>query len=219
MEKPQGDLLLKFGRRDHMEQLRRDGILYMNTLAYFRKAEQGVGDPDEGLKSHYQPTRVNVRITIRDGRSFTWSADDGSLDGPITVRNYATDQLNVFCMYVLKWRGEKTLIDKQNLVFGDTYVWITDWRQFFERIDFAVKRENLHIAKRAVEYVPRNEHHGVMGAFRKFTGYEHQSEFRFVISPGFGHPYQLILGDISDIAIIGDARDIIDKNLEIQLLD
>jgi hypothetical protein len=48
-----------------------------------------------------------------------------------------------------------------------------------------------------------------MGPFRKYARFSYQSEFRCVVSPGTGGPYELRLGNLSDIvAMIGSLADV-----------
>jgi hypothetical protein len=80
--------LVKFGSKEHMEDFRRNGTMYMNTVEYFRMLEgRGhVGDEDEGLQSCYQSDRVNVKITKPDGESILLTKGNG-LAGQILTRN------------------------------------------------------------------------------------------------------------------------------------
>ena len=201
--------LVKFGSREHMEDFRRNGTMYMNTVEYFRVLEgRGhVGDEDEGLQSCYQSDRINLKITKSDGESIVLSRENG-LTGQILTRNNAVNGQNIFCMYAFLDSGVKPVVDERNLIFGDTYVCITSCTSFLERIDTAAKKAKVKIYKSLVEYVQRDNHNGKMGIFKKFVTHSYQNEYRFVLSHGSSVPYTLSLGDISDITIIGSSNDI-----------
>lgn len=203
--------LVKFGSKEYMEDFRRNGTMYMNTVEYFRALEgRGhVGDEDEGLQSCYQSDRVNVKITKPDGDSILLTKEDG-LTGQILTRNNAVNGQNIFCMYALLYSGTKPVVDERTLIFGDTYVCITSGTSFLERIHAAAKKARVKIYKRFVEYVARDSHNGEMGIFKKFDSYSYQNEYRFVLSPGLSVPYTLSLGDLSDISIIGSSSEIND---------
>jgi len=194
-----------------MEDFRKNGTMFMNTLEYFRTLEGkgDVGDKDEGLGSCWQSARVNVKITDQDGKSTTLSKDNG-LTGQIITRDNNVDSSNLFCMYAIKYCGKKPVIDERNFDFGDTYVCITSGKEFINRLRTAAKKARIHIVGNLVEYVPRDTHNGEMGVFRKFLPYGYQSEYRFIINPGFSMPYKLVLGDIFDITTVGKAREIND---------
>jgi hypothetical protein len=210
--------LVKFGARQNIYDFRRNGTIYMNTLEYFRTLEGkgDVGDKDEGLGSCWQSNRVSVKITNEDKKSITLSNGNG-LTGQIITRDNGVDSSNLFCMYAIKYCGKKSVIDERNLAFGDTYVCITNSSMFIERLRAAAKKARVHITGRLVEYVPRNDHNGEMGVFRKFLPYSYQSEYRIIISPGFSTPYKLIIGDISDITTSGKASEINDHIEHVEL--
>lgn len=203
--------MVKFGSKEHMEDFHRNGTMYMNTVEYFRTLEgRGhVGDEDEGLQSCYQSNRVNVKITKPDGESIFLTTENG-LAGQILTRNNAVNGQNIFCMYALQYSGMKPVVDERNLIFGDTYVCITSGTTFLERIHAAAKKARAKIYRGLVEYVPRDNHNGKMGIFKKFDTHSYQNEYRFVLSPGFSVPYTLSLGDLSDITIIGSSSELND---------
>lgn len=208
--------LIKFGARRDMEDLRQHGTIFMNTVEYFRNLEDkgDIGDKDEGLELCHQSGRVSAKITTPDGQSILLTEENG-LTGQILTRINAVDSQNIFCMYAIKYCGKKLAVDMRNLVFGDTYVCITNGRLFLERLRAAAAKAKVCISGGFVEYVPRDGHHGKMGIYRKFNSYSYQNEYRFVLSPGFSTPYSLVLGDISDITIIGASKDL---NRQIQVV-
>ena len=203
--------LVKLGSREHMEDFRINGTMYMNTVEYFRVLEgRGhVGDEDEALQSCYQSDRVSVKITKPDGESILLTKENG-LTGQILTRNNAVNGQNIFCMHAFLYSDMKPIVDERNLIFGDTYVCITNGLAFLERIHAAAKKAKVKIYRGLVEYVPRDSHNGKFGIFRKFDTHSYQNEYRFVLSPGLCMPYTLALGDISDITIIGSSVEIND---------
>jgi hypothetical protein len=59
-----------------------------------------------------------------------------------------------------------------------------------------------------VEYVDKRYHDGQMGPFRKFSEYEYQSEFRFVMvgkKSGPRKPIKLSVGNIRDIVMVSSS--------------
>ena len=204
--------LVKFGSRENMEDFRRNGTMYMNTVAYFRTLEGmgDIGDVHEALEACYQSDRISINITPQNGQSILLTAKNG-LTGQVLARVNASDAQNIFCMYAIRYCGKKPVIDPRNFENGrDTYVCITNGSMFLERVRTAAKTARLRISGELVKYVPKDDHHGSMGVFKKFATHQHQSEYRFVVSPGVSEPYRLILGDISDITIIGTSKDIND---------
>jgi hypothetical protein len=201
--------LLKFGERRYMTDFRENGTMYMNTVEYFRNLEGmgDIGDTNEGLETFHQSDRVRLKVTGPDGRSFELNSKNG-LTGEILTRINAVDSLNIFCMYAIKYCDKKPIVDERNFAFGDTYVCITNGESFIERLRVAAKKAKVDSTGRFVKYFARDCYHGYMGIYSKFDTYSYQNEYRFVLSPGFSMSYKLVLGNISDIAIIGRAEDI-----------
>lgn len=58
--------LLKFGQREHMEEFRSKGVLYMNPLDFFisHDGDEHIADRNEGLDSCYQADRVSLKISM-----------------------------------------------------------------------------------------------------------------------------------------------------------
>ena len=84
--------LFKFGKKEHIEQLYREGLLYLNTLDYFTRLEgDGVrGDKDEGLSMSLQPEIAKLQIKI--GETYEPVRD---IIGPIKFRDGRNDGVNV----------------------------------------------------------------------------------------------------------------------------
>jgi len=100
--------LIKFGSRENMEDFRRNGTMYMNTVKYFRTLEDmgDIGDVHEALETCFQSNHVSVKITTQDGASILLTTGNG-LTGQILTRLNAADVQNVFCMCVTGDVGEK----------------------------------------------------------------------------------------------------------------
>lgn len=64
--------------------------------------------------------------------------------------------------------------------------------------------EGLNLKAGLIEYLDPATYRGRMGTFRKYSDFEYQSEYRLALEPGFGKPYSLRVGDLSDIAELGD---------------
>ncbi|MBI2780144.1 MAG: hypothetical protein HYX62_10265 [Gammaproteobacteria bacterium] len=199
---------LKFGMRAHLEELLREGRLYMNPLSNFIQMESDAlrADKDEGLRFSVAATGAKLSVKI-DGE---WEPV-GTIAGPIKHLDPPMQQVNVFCMYALRPTIATTHIDSRNFSFGDSFVAFTNGDEFLRRARAEAARLGLTLKTGLVRYVDRETHKGPMGIFRKFSSFSFQSEFRVALLPGTGKPYSLRLGDLSDIAIIGDLKSINDR--------
>jgi hypothetical protein len=74
--------LLKFGDRQHLEELRNEGLLYMRSLAEFAKLESDMarGDCFEGTTRIFQPKHIkNLVIPV----GIEWRVDVDEVDAGI----------------------------------------------------------------------------------------------------------------------------------------
>jgi hypothetical protein len=189
--------LLKFGKKCYMEEFRK-GILYMNELDYFITFEENCklrNDVEEGLTAIYQAKGGGV--FRKDGKGE--SAYLGTITDRLRYReNYSMTQ-NIFCMYALQIQPTKQSVDKRNLKFGDTFIFISDPSEFLDRVKFTAEKEGIKIFHKLVEYVDPEEYSGHLGPFRKFSEFSYQNEFRILVCQELPGHYKLDIGDISNI--------------------
>ncbi len=80
-------VLLKYGKREHLEEFRADGLLYMNSEDYFARLENDVvrADRFEGTDEIHQPSAIKeLRIESNlDGSVVLIKPKD--LAGPIKI--------------------------------------------------------------------------------------------------------------------------------------
>lgn len=180
-----------------------DGDLYMNSAAYFKKLESGDAvraDQHEGLEWARQVAEVSVQD---DGK---W-IPIGGLINPVTYSTEKSADFNMFCMYMFTDQLDDPF-DGRNLGFGDAFALITNLPEFIRRVRLAANALERPFGHGPVEYVDPKTHDGPMGAFRKFTSYSYQNEFRLAIEGGNGEPITLKIGDIRDITFIGQTNNL-----------
>jgi len=207
--------LFKFGSRDHIQQFVSEGLLYMNTLEYFARleAESVRRDPNEGLTSILQPHGVRLGFKVNVGDPFR---SLGPLAGPLLFHGGDCLATNVFCMFGLRASMASLLIDPRNFAFGEEFVLLREGDEFLRRAKQAALDSGQKMIYGMVEYVDETSYSGPMGPFRKYSSFSYQSEVRLAITPGTGAPYELRLGDLSDIvALRGPLSDI---NLRIKIM-
>jgi hypothetical protein len=146
-------ILLKLGRREHLEELRR-GLLYMNSLSYFRSQEEDTARSDEREGDDYilQPEHANLVIDtgIRDlGRI---SAAPGDLAAPIRIGRYRTRLCNLFCMFAITGPVERPVFAADRCWPGDSFVLVTHTQEFVSRAGSAARKEGLRMECGLVEY-------------------------------------------------------------------
>ena len=205
--------LMKLGASDHMRELLLNGRLYMQPLRSFIALEADVarGDRHEGLARCWQANRA--RLDVRQGDEWV---NVGDIVGQMLFRDGQADAANVFCMFALRGthaeaflEGRSTKpVDVGKLAFGNSVVVFTDGDELVRRVKAASEREELSLAYGLVEYVDPEKHHGPMGPFRKFSTFDYQSEFRFLVTPELGPARVITLGSLQDIAFTCPAEEL-----------
>jgi hypothetical protein len=196
-------VLLKFGKREHMEALREQGLLHLMPQSYFAKLEgDGVrSDGFEGTDRIYLPSDL-VQLTIEGpcddkGTIRKIVIPSSDLAGPLSITLTTTPRFNLYCMHGLRRPIER--IDERNLGFGDSFVLILNTQAFLDRALAATRAAHFSMDYRFVEYCDLSSHSGDWGVFRKPHEFAYQSEFRLAVTPGLIEPLQLSLGSLADI--------------------
>jgi hypothetical protein len=201
-------VLFKLGPREYMDQLLHEGLVYMNTLDYFARR-----DPGEGTAFW-----VSARSTIDIEDHGDWRRL-GVIRDPVRVSSDYLGNANLYCLHAMTSNDIGTTFKLSELGFGDTFVLIVDSTEFFQRLSVAAGNHGQELICRMVRYVDKRSYVGPMGPFSKFAEYAAaraaDRELRALAIPGLGGPLTLRLGDLSDIAVIGDA----DKRMRLTALE
>ena len=213
-------VLIKFMDEKYVDTFVNEGLIYMNTIKYFREYEDSDpalrGDSNEGLSSSFLPEKVVLEL---NGHVITGAVDK------IDLRESHNDETNIYCMTVI---SDKDILDagKDGLYlsskfkkFGNKAVFIggSDIKQFFSRINETLNNnrsiyspDENSIVGRKVKYLDRKDHHRRLNIFNKFTDYERQLEWRLALKQNITKgAFELRIGDLSDIAHIADTESIL----------
>jgi len=195
-------VLMKLGRKDHMEQFR-TGLLYMNALSYFHnlEADSARGDRYEGIDSILQPRDLGEAY-IESGIPTIGRIDirREDLAGPITVAMNRTVRCNLFCLYALTKPVQDVLFSTEHDWFsGDSLVLIRNTQEFLNRIRTAALKQKLPLNGALVEYFDETGYSGKVGRFKKSSRFSYQNEYRIAIETGIEGPFRFQIGDIRDI--------------------
>jgi len=182
-----------------------DGNLYLNPASYFSSIDKSDAerfDANEAVLEAWQ----TKKIEIFDDKTRSW-LEIGGVQNPAILRDGSHDHLNLLCVYAMTDRDGDDF-DPRNQGFGDTAIFIRDLSQFIARMRTAASAQSKRLAHGPVEYVDRATYHGRMGTFRKFSEFQHQNEFRFVINGGDRTPCRLNVGDVRDITFVAPSSEI-----------
>ncbi len=216
-------ILMKFMDESHVDSFVHDGLLYMNTIGYFRNYENDNirGDRYEGLEMSLLPR--NIIATFGD-----FVLND--LIDKVDIRRDIVDEINIFCMTKL---SDYDLLTAPNgrFYFSDEFksfgnrvavICGNDINIFNNRVNKCIQanesisaiNENQIIADQ-VKYVDRNNYHGNMNPFMKFDNYSWQKEWRIALRQRVNSgPFELKIGCLADIAKIWNTDDVINTPVE-----
>jgi len=191
-------VLIKFGRQEHLDELQRKGLLYMNDLPYFwRIEEQGVrGDKNDGVAIRYNGNSGLPKIEGQDFEVIDWE---------MRFPPENAKEINIFCMYALMPATHP--IDERMGEFGDRALVFYNSQELLDRIYREFKRQRIEAHADMVSYVPRS-YVGEMGPFRKLDNYSWQSEWRLVVYGREGIPRIIEIGDLSNCSRASSAADL-----------
>lgn len=196
--------LFKLGCRAHMQELLHVGHVYMNTVGYFASLEDGSprADTDEGTK--YSRLADGATLHIQHGDHWQKLA---TLHGAIRFKDDSLLATNLYCLHGRRRSDYGQVFVVNELGFGESYVLFLDANEFFRRLQRGLAAIGQATSWNVVEYVQRHKHDGPMGVFRKYSERATDKEVRVAVTPGSGGPLSVRLGDLSDIALIGEATD------------
>jgi len=183
--------LFKFGARAHMEQFLEEGLLSMNTLAWFSEVE------DEGL----QRERGDGFVRWWQGTLLTRNLGEMVIADapPVKLHSSELQEVNVFCMY--HYGQHSAWVDPRNHCEGEMCAVIHRQAALLERVVAAFEAQSQfeRLASGDVHYVEARLRHAAPSPFEKTLAYSYQHEFRIALSPGLGYPCQFRIGDLTDI--------------------
>jgi hypothetical protein len=202
-------VLFKFGKRKHLESLRKDGSLYMRPQTCFSKMESDCvrGDQFEGTTHIHQPKCI-TQMTIEDSHGHTMVLFPGNFVEPLQVTTTDRPSYNVYCMFSVTEVVDSPLVDERNCKFGDSFVVVLRSATFIERVCAKAAESGFKCEYELVKYYNEKTHDGETGPFRKPSRFAYQNEFRFAISPGSTGAITLLVGSLLDITseILPSAR-------------
>jgi hypothetical protein len=181
--------LIKFMDPEYVESFINEGLLFMNTLEYFRTYEEADdhlrADCYEGLAASYDSKSVEMKL-VKDGTRI-------EPIGKIDVFQPLADSINVYCMTMITHHDLRTpfQLDEKFEKFGSKAVLIegAGLHKFMARLHKTIESDvNLgsiypnRMIEGSVEYVSRKEHHQNLDVFNKFNDYSW-----LICTRSFGH--------------------------------
>lgn len=192
---------VKIGKEEHIDDLQKSGVIFCNTVEYFRTLEgEEVGRKDirEGANSSRKIGDVSVFLGKDPAKELRLNIVRGHLN------TYNSENLltHLYCLYVIKSDHVtgKPFIDTRNITFGDKALLITDTKEFMNRFKKGAG-EAIDYSWGFVNYYDDDQDHPRLTIYDKPNLFRYQSEFRFHIKNRSSFPISFEIGSIEDISI------------------
>lgn len=198
MKKKKPSYLIRTGEKEHMQNLVDKGEVYMNTLSYFAKGKTGNRSKDDENEGRW----------IDSGYVMFGNVDNSFKFNNLRHTGY------VYCLtgfeddVFKKGLSYRYLSQRYSSRLGETSVLIWNPKEFYQRLDLAVKGKGLTLQCGWVSYDIRSEQQFKTGElirpFHKFEGeLDWENEFRFYVPAICGDKAEkFYLGPLNDIACI-----------------
>lgn len=195
-------ILIKIGQKEHIEDLQKNGTIFMNPVRYFKAIEDSElrGDPDEGIGGIQQLDNLTIY------------ADDKELPIHKLSKEYSIQLKtkepelsgNIYSLYSISSLTDikKFKIHERNSEFGEYFIVIHNTKEFMNRIQEKVVELGYDLDFDLVKYYNNKNFTGRLGMFHKPNKYGYQKEFRLFIKREESSPLVFRIGSIEDISMV-----------------
>lgn len=210
-------VFIKFGKKKHLLQLQKEGLIYCNTFEYFKKCEKDEQyDPNENATLVSQADNCELVI---DG--YKLSKNDGFKNVILDAPNLNKQKFTHLCSMFCKLPKDKIdtdveqFFDERLKKFGSYMLVIYNPIEFMNRLNSVLnelydKNKIIYSETKKVEYIDFNTYSGEIGAFRKSDKFKHQSEWRLAIqAKAYDKPFVFNIKPIHDISILIDRKSVV----------
>lgn len=195
---------IKFGKENHINELRNNGIVYFNSLSYFKNIENDEVRRDalEGAISIEQLNEVQL---YSDGKLIAHQKPGSKAQLYFHDKENNGNVYSLYAMQEGKQTSQNFLFDNRLLSFGDKLLLITNTKLFIERIIRQLKRGRMKFDLGYVKYYDKNTYSGILDPFNKPDVFSYQYEFRVYIETNDISPIKLEIGSIKNISKFFDS--------------
>jgi len=202
---------LKIGSQENITDLYENGTVYMNTLEYFRRVEDGElrGDPNEGYSDV---------VDIKNGGTFRIEGIDQDFKFINARYGGYRKTGNLYCLYSISSRWFPNpldfRLDERNLDFGTHALIIKQPGVFIKKLEDELIKGGYNFKHGFVEYYENKVRLMNLTPFDKSNKYEYQKEFRFSVENEENEPLKINIGSMKSYAEIIEAKELLGLELQ-----
>lgn len=204
-------VFLKLGSEENILDLFENGTIYMNTIEYFRKVEDGElrGDKYEGVSRIINSLPGTFKIQGMD-REFKYIKAH--------IREAHKEVIgNIYSLYAISSKGFPNPLDfkfdERNFRFGTHCLMIKNLPYFLEKIETELKKCNYKFNHDFVNYYDKEEVNRKISLFEKPLEFEYQKEFRFYVEDYGMKPIKIQIGSLKEYAEVFKLEDMLELKL------
>jgi hypothetical protein len=211
-------LFVKFGQKDHIEELQNKGLLYLNTVDFFKnlETEQGVrGDFLEGaseLKNIFQEDKSV--LTVNPGKKDEMNFNLTNAQ----IRQFFNYEGNIFSLFSIFNNNQETQIiefEKSMKSFGNTALIITNVNEFLKRVKLELKKRKFKFHWGLIDYYNENERNlKELNIFKKASTFQNQNEFRIYVENENNKYLKIEIGSIKEITYLIKSEELTKLKIE-----
>lgn len=201
-------LLVKIGKKEHMETLIKHGEVYMNTTQYFQThTNPEIGDTFEGALFVKNGQVSEYRVNIQYEKLFClWHINDIKPIFEDIIYSSSYDEKNNQTTFTLDFRKLSGFTDDK-----DTYmVVIFNVKEFNRRFQDACKKNKVKFINNCIvsyyDQLSINPNREIT-PFMKREKYKKQQEIRYLVIKEDNNPLKISLGSLNDIARMCNVND------------
>jgi hypothetical protein len=204
--------LIRFGQKEHILDLFENGLVYCNTIKYFRELENKArGDRYEGTSRITNSVHItNFELTFPDNSHPPLKLHPKSFH----LREFYDNPIgNLYCLFAvytdeIRKKGIYKIDMKMNQFEASHFIIIHTPGEFIRRIREELQKLNYEYKDGLVKYYNKQTFNGTLTMFDKSDEYAYQNEFRFLIGNDGQKPLILKLGSLKDISLVLEAKDL-----------
>ena len=211
-------LFVKFGQKDHIEELQNKGLLYLNTVDFFKnlETEQGVrGDFLEGaseLKNIFQEDKSV--LTFNPGKKDEMNFNLTNAQ----IRQFFNYKGNIFSLFSIFNNNEETQIiefGKSMKSFGNTALIITNVNEFLIKVKLELKKRKFKFHLGLIDYYNEYERNlKELNIFKKASTFQNQNEFRIYVENENNKSLKIEIGSIKEITYLIKSEELTKMKIE-----
>ena len=203
---------IKFGQKEHLEKMQKEGLFYCNTITFFSKLEDDLrGDPFESVSKLKYYEKAIFQLKPVNEPSAEWKSLNAN---DVLYKEHFEEPLgNLFCMSAFKMTPKKEIslfnFDERFLEKFEYCLMILRQDLFIERLQLALAKLEFKTCIKLVEYYNLHKFSGSKTLFQKDIKYNWQEELRIVLYTDkyeMNDPYRFSIGSIEDISEIIDLK-------------